>query len=763
MKTKIIIFLSGILFLNFGCIRPENKSVPRNNKKTLYKGLSSPVYMQKDSTIVHLRDYILYPDSIQEILPDSLINFHWDKTKQLLILKAKQNFHHIENLSLVLSDDVKYTIPLFKYEKKKIQIMVPANGKWQNLELKGEMTNWQPIKMNLQDSTWTYTQEVNPGIYQYVLIADGKEMPNPFQNERVSNGMGGFNSVIEIKDLSGKAPFLKTGKIDKNTFSIRYQIAPEKIFIYAGNQLVNEKNIEKHRQEAVITIPRLKNDFNYIRIYSYNKYGRSNDLLLPVKNGKIITDAKQLPRTDFHKQIMYFLMIDRFYNGDKSNDFKVTGDTVLPKANYYGGDLAGVIKKINEGYFDQLGVNTLWLSPITQNPRGAYGKWKKPYTKFSGYHGYWPVSNTKIDFRFGNDSVFKLLLSKAHAQKMNVLLDYVANHIHKEHPLYKMHPDWATNLYLPDGTLNTEKWDSHRLTTWFDTFLPTLDFSKPEVIEAMTDSAVYWVKKFPLDGFRHDATKHIQQDFWRTLTWKIKTGVNHPVYQIGETYGSPELIRSYIGTGMLDGQFDFNLYDAGVAVFSQKNEPVERLANQLKESLKYYGNHHLMGNITGNQDRVRFISYASGDVKFDEDGKTAGWTRNIQISDSTAYDKLEMLHAFNLCIPGVPCIYYGDEIGMPGANDPDNRRMMKFERLTQKEKNLKKNVSNLIKRRKETMSLVYGTTEIKTDKNVLLITREYFGEKSIGIFNKTDSMYIYKKDTVFPQSYKLITIKNNEN
>ena len=203
--------------------------------------------------------------------------------------------------------------------------------------------------------------------------------------------------------------------------------------------------------------------------------------MIPLQNGLVIQNASQLKRTDFQAQIMYFLMVDRFRDGETSNNKPIKNDSVLPKVNFKGGDLQGVVNIIESNYFKDLGVNTIWLSPILKNPEKAYGKWIKPATKFSGYHGYWPVSNIKIDERFGNPKALKALLKNAHQQNMNVILDYVANHVHKDHPLYKQHPDWFTSLYLPDGTMNTEKWDSHRLTTWFDTFLPTIDFSKPSL------------------------------------------------------------------------------------------------------------------------------------------------------------------------------------------------------------------------------------------------------------------------------------------
>jgi glycosidase len=431
------------------------------------------------------------------------------------------------------------------------------------------------------------------------------------------------------------------------------------------------------------------------------------------------------------------MMVDRFLDGDASNTKPVADPEVLPKANYMGGDLAGVLKKIKDGYFKELGINTIWLSPITQNPEGAYGLWSQPRTKFSGYHGYWPVSNTQVDYRFGDKKLMKEVIEAAHQQDMNVILDYVANHVHEEHPLYKKHPEWATNLYLEDGSLNTERWDDHRLTTWFDTFMPTLDFSQPEVVEKMTDSALYWVTEYQLDGFRHDDTKHVPETYWRTLTQKVRAHTQRPIYQIGETYGSYDLIRSYVSTGMLDAQFDFNQYDAAVSAFVKADGNYANLTETLQKGLEYYGHHHLMGNISGNQDRARFISYASGDVSFDEDAKKAGWTREINLSDESAYDRLGMLQAFIMTMPGVPVIYYGDEYGAIGANDPDNRRMMRFDNLSKREKNLRDLVSEMVQLRRNSMSLLYGTTHIMAENNgILSIQRSYFGEETTIVFNE---------------------------
>ncbi len=190
---------------------------------------------------------------------------------------------------------------------------------------------------------------------------------------------------------------------------------------------------------------------------------------------------------------------------------------------------------------------------------------------------------------------------------------------------------------------------------------------------------------------------------------------------------------------MLDAQFDFNLYDAEVSTFAKNETSFERLANTLQQGLNYYGSHHLMGNISGNQDKARFISYASGDVSFEEDAKKAGWTREITMSDTTAYKKLAQLQAFNLSVPGIPVIYYGDEYGSIGGNDPDNRRWMKFENLNNQETQLKNTVTSLVNKRRNSMALQYGETKIlRADKEVMIIERNYFTEEVYVVFNKTN-------------------------
>jgi len=408
--------------------------------------------------------------------------------------------------------------------------------------------------------------------------------------------------------------------------------------------------------------------------------------------------------------------------------------------DYQGGDLAGITQKIQDGYFDQLGVNTLWISPITQNPWDAWGCYTfkngnkydstKTYTKFSGYHGYWPIYATALDQRFGTPEELRTLLDSAHAHGINVVLDYVANHMHINSPTLQQHPDWHTDSLLPDGRRNFELWDEARLTTWFDKHIPTLDLEREEVCEQMTDSALYWLANYELDGFRHDACKHIPEGYWRMLGQKIaKRWPGRPIWMIGETYGSPELIGSYVKSGMLNAQFDFNVYFTTREALCGLTGMDAIIANELT-SLATYGAHHTMGNISGNHDQIRFASIAGGAIDIHSQGKEEGWTQEIGIGDADkAYKRALMLEVINMTLPGVPCIYQGDEYAEVGANDPDNRHMMRFDGLNEAEQTMRDQVAKLIEMRRHSMPLLYGDfLPLECNEDVIAYKRVYLGQ-----------------------------------
>jgi len=764
MKTTHLI-ISSLLLLT-ACqpkLNLPSDSVNNKNLNTLFTA-------KYGENRIILQDYVMNPTDIDSVTSSSTnMPCRWaiNKTYAEFLVCEKDIFFDIK----LWIKGIPYSIPCRKTDKIETTFTFNPQGKtYQRVQIAGQMNDWTAtrtpdLRLNNR-GLYEVVLNVSPGTYLYQLKLDGNQNADPANPNKVDNGYGKFNSLLQVAGNGAKFPQLFTDKFGISSISLSTQNAVKNIFVYWQNYLLPEKFVLLINGKVQISIPAeaKKLDRSFIRVWACNDFGVSNDILIPLEKGIVLTDSKKITREDRQAQIMYFALIDRFKDGDKTNNHPMNRPDVNHKVDYWGGDLAGIQQAIDNDYFKDLGVNTLWISPVNQNPTVPWGFYKPMNTKFSGYHGYWPVSSSKVDFRFGTNQEFKNLVADAHKKNMNILLDYVAHHVHVEHPFYKQHPEYTTPLYLPDGTLNTEKWDEYRLTTWFDTFMPTLDLSNPKVVDMMTDSAMFWLNEFKLDGFRHDATKHITEQFWRELTLKIKkANAGKSLYQIGETYGSPELISSYLNTGMLDGQFDFNVYDVANTTFAGVGgSNLQQVQTILNASLYTYGSHNLMGNISGNHDKPRFMALASGDLKFGEDSKAAGWQRDIGITDSTAYDKLFLMHTFNMTIPGIPVIFYGDEIGLTGANDPDCRRMMKFKGLNNRESQLLKNVSTLSHLRAENAVLIYGDfINLQTAKNSWVYARKYFDKEAIIFINNSNKSVSFEVE--IPEILKADGLKSTFN
>lgn len=731
------------------------------------KNLNSLTTLEIGENKIFLQDYILNPAEIDSVTSSSnALSIAVSTDKMNATLTAKPELEQFVDVK-IWTKGVAYSLPCRKTDKIDYTFTFDTQGKsYKKVQIAGQMNDWTASRTpDLQlnnKGLYEVTLNLSPGTYLYQMALDGEQNHDANNPNKVDNGFGKYNSILQIAGKNDSFPTLLTDDFSKGKITLSTENKVVEVFAYWQNHLLPQSFVKLESDKISFEIPAEAKEMerSFIRVWASNEFGVSNDILIPLQKDEVLTDSKEISRTDKHAQIMYFMLVDRFMNGDKTNDKPLNRPDVNPKVDYWGGDLAGLQQKINDGYFEQLGFNTLWISPLNQNPTEPYGYYAPMKTKFSGYHGYWPVSSSKVDFRFGTNDEFKNLVADAHKNNINVLLDYVAHHVHNEHPFYKQHPEWATSLYLPDGTLNTERWDDQRLTTWFDTFMPTLDLSNPKVVDMMSDSALFWLREFNLDGFRHDACKHITEEFWRELTLKMKKEFkDKSLYQIGETYGSPKLIASYLTTGMLNGQFDFNVYDIANTTFAGVGGGnLQRVQSVLSSGFYTYGNHNLMGYISGNHDKPRFMAYASGDLKFGEDAKAAGWQREIGITDSTAYDKFALFHTFNLTIPGIPVLYYGDEIGLTGGNDPDCRRMMKFDGLNKRELKLKNQVAKLAHLRKENPVFIYGDfINIKTTPDTWVYARKYFGKEALVFINNSAESRTF--DLELPKALKADDLK----
>ena len=284
------------------------------------------------------------------------------------------------------------------------------------------------------------------------------------------------------------------------------------------------------------------------------------------------------------------------------------------------------------------------------------------------------------------------------------------------------------------------------MTTWFEPYLPKFNYvGSKDAIDFMTSNTVWWMKETEADGFRQDAVKHMPNEFWRALTKRIKNEIEIPdnkkVYQIGETFGSYDLISSYVNNGQLSAQFNFNVYDVALPTFLESKMSFSALDAEIKKSFLVYGENNLMGNIMDSHDKNRFMAFADGDLDVTQwSAVEEGWNNPPRVDNPANYEKAKLYYSYMNTIPGLPVIYYGSEFGMTGASDPDNRRMMRFgEELNQFEKRMLGDVRKIINLRKNHPALRYGDfLTLQADENVYSYIRSGVNERILIILNKSE-------------------------
>lgn len=694
------------------------------------------------------------------------VTINYNKKSGVIRFTPNMDFSGITLVDFKLGKQI-YSIPVRSRIQQKYKFTYKPAKQFNKLTLFGSFNGWDrgnlPMKDENGDGVFEAEVALEPGRYEYKFFGDGEELVDPNNPEKKSNGAGDFNSLFSVEEPNFGKLFLHIeGKVVSNnqtTFKFYYEnekdgniISKSNIIALINNQKVDDKRISINKGIVGIAISKYElSDKNLLRVV-VNKNGRTTNI-----QSVFLGENK----SDWHNCIIYSLLIDRFNDGDKSLNNPIVQDSLFEKANYMGGDFQGIVNKLNEGYFDSLGINTIWISPVYNNPNKAYSESPVPHRWFSGYHGYWPVSSFEVEEKFGTLQKLKELVKTAHKHGIKILLDIVANHVHETHPLFKQHPEWFGELNLPDGRKNLRLWDEYRLTTWFEPYLPKFNYvGSKEVINYQAENAIWWLKQTGADGFRQDAVKHISNDFWRTLTHKIKTEIEIPqkktVYQIGETFGSYELISSYVNNGQLSAQFNFNLYDTALPTFLDKKMSFKTLDAEVKKSFLVYGENNLMGNIMDSHDKNRFMAFADGDLEVTQwSAIEEGWNTPPKVDNPKSYNKAKLYYAYMNAIPGLPVIYYGSEFGMTGASDPDNRRMMRFnDDLSKYEKQMLKDVQQIINLRKNHSALSSGDfLTLTANENIYAFIRSNFNERILVVLNKSDEQQTINLS--LPSSYNI--------
>ncbi len=391
---------------------------------------------------------------------------------------------------------------------------------------------------------------------------------------------------------------------------------------------------------------------------------------IPFKINRRLDPSKNFQGIDAN-DIIYLIMPDRFSDGDASNNSPPesppdANDRRNPRA-YHGGDLRGIINHLD--YIRDLGVTAIWLTPWYDNWNGVH-TCSRPWCPNTFYHGYGAIDYYAVEDHFGTLETVQELVRRAHALGLKVIQDQVANHVGSHHPWLDDPPlpDWfhgtrehhIQNPFRSDFLLSPHAAEADRRPTldgWFADEMPDMNQGEPEVARYEIQNALWWVGVTGIDGIRQDTIQYMPRSFIRDLNRALDREFPR-MWMVGEVNDADAAHVAFFMGGRagwdgidteLDSDFDFPLWHVSEDVFTNK-KPVRALRDELKYDALYVDPARLT-TLVGNHDFRRFVSLEGGTFEG------------------------AMLHlAFTLTVRGTPQLYYGDEIAMEGADDPDNRR-----------------------------------------------------------------------------------------
>lgn len=355
---------------------------------------------------------------------------------------------------------------------------------------------------------------------------------------------------------------------------------------------------------------------------------------------------------DWDEAVIYFAVTDRFFDGDaENNDAYGVGDYNIGEkggSSYHGGDFAGLNQKLD--YLKDLGVNTIWITPIVENITEDQHD-NKTDTATYGYHGYWASDFTKLNKHLGTEQQFKALLDAAHSKGMKIMVDVVLNHAG-----YGTEKYFNSILTDADGNSISMIRDSSNTISGDDKYDSLSDL--PDFVtenKAVTDQLVAWqtewMSKYNIDYYRVDTVKHVETTTWAAFKNSL-TKVNPDFKMIGEYSGAGYANNAgELGTGTMDALLDFDFNDFAQNFVTGNISSVE---NSLQKRNNAINNTSVMGS---------FLS------SHDEDTLQYKLVNESKISEDEAYNLMKVAATLQITAKGQPVLYYGEEIGQGGANN----------------------------------------------------------------------------------------------
>jgi alpha-amylase len=342
--------------------------------------------------------------------------------------------------------------------------------------------------------------------------------------------------------------------------------------------------------------------------------------------------------SSWREAILYFAVVDRFADGDPSNNFQADPGA---KGAFHGGDLDGLRERLDE--IAELGVTALWITPVVKQIPGfvtgaGFADW--------GYHGYWAEDFTRLDPRFGTEADLEALVDACHARGIKVLLDVVYNHV-GYNSQYLKNPRTKTWLRSDEtGTCGSDD------VTSCLSGLPDLRTERKDVADYLYKAHLGLAKRVGLDGFRLDTVKHVAHEFWREHRKRTRAELGPDFFLVGEVWGGDaSSLDDWFAPDEMDAGFDFS-FQGSVLGYVQGRGRTVAFDRYLRSRHEVRPGHLL----------VHFLS--SHDV--------TGALH--QLEGDKARFRLAALLQFTSS--GIPMIYYGEEVGRPSGDWPENRSDM---------------------------------------------------------------------------------------
>lgn len=513
------------------------------------------------------------------------------------------------------------------------------------------------MQYNSQNEYFEYTVEgVDCGVYEYTYIVtkDGEtvEIPDPM------NEVDGVSKIVYIRP----------------TATIETSVAPDKI-TYNENAVLSV-DVELSQGTVKEIYADLTSLGGNVKTYIDTKI---NALSIAVKDS-VATGIKEIPITvvdeygnshpssasvevlprassgdldfDWDEARIYFLLTDRFNDGDPSNnDPNNENYSTDDPGTYYGGDFQGIIDKLD--YLDGLGINTIWISPIVDNIN--YNVRTGEEISYYGYHGYWAKDFTKIEEHFGDLNTFKELIDKAHDKGIKIMVDVVLNHTG-----YGLKASDAaggsgiTNYPTDDdrlrfdGMLRTEfeSGDIKSELAGLPDFKTEDEAIRAQIIAWQVD----WLNKArtdrgdTIDYFRVDTVKHVDDTTWKAFKNEL-TNAKPDFKMIGEWFGAGvNNTAGQLQTGQMDSLLDFEFNDIAAKFVNGK---INEANTYLQERNRKLNNTAILGQFLSSHDEDGFL--------------------NVTLEGDAG--KMKVAAALQITSKGQPVIYYGEEIGLSGVNN----------------------------------------------------------------------------------------------